>query len=123
MEAKHSLGPLVAILECRGGGISHAIFHKDSCYIKDCLDEDCVEFTVLDTPDAEVATVHFNSGASCDDGNGGTGKAYAHLFSAAPDLLEALEEVVDYQGGADSPLDDPHVMARINAAISKAKGE
>ncbi len=41
------------------------------------------------------------------------------LVSAAPDLLEALEEMVDYCNLF--PDSDCHVKAR--AAISKAKGE
>lgn len=45
------------------------------------------------------------------------------LYQAAPDLLEALKEIRDYRGGADSALEDEYVMARVDAAIAKARGE
>lgn len=38
------------------------------------------------------------------------------------DLVSALEEIVDYRGGADNALEDPYVMDRACAAIAKAKG-
>lgn len=46
----------------------------------------------------------------------------ARLIAAAPDLLEALEEIVGYTGGADSALQDEYVIARVRAAIDKARG-
>lgn len=49
--------------------------------------------------------------------------ANAHLIAAAPELLQALEEVIDYQGGADSALEDEYVVGRILSAIAKARGE
>lgn len=50
-------------------------------------------------------------------------KANAYLIAAAPDLLSCLEEIIDYSGGADSPLGDEYVMERVYSAITKAKGE
>lgn len=47
--------------------------------------------------------------------------ANAHLIAAAPDLLEALEEIVIYAGGADNALKDEYVMDRVYTAIAKAK--
>ncbi len=47
----------------------------------------------------------------------------ARLIAAAPDLLETLEEIVSYEGGADSALHDEYVMERVHAAIAKAKGK
>jgi hypothetical protein len=49
-------------------------------------------------------------------------EAYAKLFAAAPDLLEALDEILNYRGGADSALEDEYVMARAHVAIAKATG-
>lgn len=46
----------------------------------------------------------------------------ARLIAAAPDLLGALEEIVGYAGGAETALDDEHVMERFHAAIAMAKG-
>lgn len=48
--------------------------------------------------------------------------ANAHLIASAPELLEALEEILDYRGGATNALLDPYVMERAQAAIAKAKG-
>ena len=45
----------------------------------------------------------------------------AHLIAAAPDLLEVLEEIVSYAGGANNALEDEYVMARVDEAIQKAK--
>ena len=45
------------------------------------------------------------------------------LQRAAPDLLAALKEIVEYSGGANSPIEDPYVMERVSAAIRKAEGE
>ena len=47
----------------------------------------------------------------------------ARLIAAAPDLLEALEEITNYSGGAESAVDDEYVMARVHSAIDKAKGD
>lgn len=38
-------------------------------------------------------------------------------------LLSAIEEIVDYRGGANSALEDEYVMERVNAAIAAAKKE
>ena len=37
------------------------------------------------------------------------------------DLLSALEEIVDYRGGAANALEDEYVMERVNAAVAKAR--
>lgn len=47
----------------------------------------------------------------------------AHLLAASKELYEALSEIVHYEGGADSPIEDPYVMDRANAALAKARGE
>lgn len=49
--------------------------------------------------------------------------ANARLMAAAPDLLDVLQEIVDYRGGADSALHDEYVMERVHAAIAKAEGQ
>jgi len=57
------------------------------------------------------------------DGGEAEALANARLIAAAPELLSALEEILNYVGGADSALDDEYVMERANAAIAKARGE
>lgn len=47
----------------------------------------------------------------------------ARLFSAAPEMFEALQDILDYSGGAASALEDEYVMERARAALSKATGE
>ena len=49
--------------------------------------------------------------------------ANAHLIAAAPELYEALDELTNYSGGASNALEDPYVMERVEAALSKARGE
>lgn len=49
--------------------------------------------------------------------------ANARLIAAAPDLIEALQDILEYSGGAASALDDEYVMDRARAALSKALGE
>lgn len=77
----------------------------------------------------------------CHVGNGPAGPANAHLIASAPELYEALERArLDYvnmlenardriieRGGCCDPVDvmergDP-ALRRIDAALSKAKGE
>ena len=53
---------------------------------------------------------------------GDNGEANARLIAAAPELLEALQEIVDYSGGAQNALEDEYVMDRVCAAIAKATG-
>jgi hypothetical protein len=38
-------------------------------------------------------------------------------------LKDALEELLDYRGGADSPFEDEYVMERVHVALAKARGE
>ena len=44
----------------------------------------------------------------------------ARLIAAAPDMLEALEDLLNYVGGWDAPADHP--CGRARAAIAKARG-
>ena len=50
-------------------------------------------------------------------------EADAHLIAAAPELYEALDEIINYFGGADHALDDPYVMKRVRVSLAKARGE
>jgi len=43
-------------------------------------------------------------------------------LDAADALAASLSEILDYRGGADSALEDEHVMDRARAAIAKATG-
>ncbi len=47
----------------------------------------------------------------------------ARLIAAAPRILDVLQEILDYRGGADSALDDEYVMDRARAAIAQATGD
>jgi len=47
----------------------------------------------------------------------------AWLLAAAPELMEALEDVLNYDGGADSALEDEYVMERAQESLAKARGE
>lgn len=51
---------------------------------------------------------------------GGDEHPDARLIAASPCLLAALQEIVEYNGGADSALHDEYVMERVRAAIAKA---
>lgn len=44
----------------------------------------------------------------------------ANLIAAAPDMLEALQGLLEYTGGSDSPFDHPIQVAR--RAVAKAAG-
>ena len=56
----------------------------------------------------------------CAYGSGPEVIANAHLIAAAPDLLEALQMVLDYLNTGDMrPLD----LRKASAAITKARGE
>ena len=60
----------------------------------------------------------------CSDGVGGADGALAnaHLIAAAPELLEALKEIVDAADGAGWEQLDPS-FKKARAAIAKAIGE
>lgn len=49
--------------------------------------------------------------------------ANARLIAAAPCLYDALDDLLNYSGGADSALDDEYVVERARAALAKARGE
>lgn len=49
-------------------------------------------------------------------------EANARLIAAAPDLLDALNEILAYSGGANSALEDIYVMERARDALAKAEG-
>lgn len=42
---------------------------------------------------------------------------------AAEELIAALEDILNYTGGAEGPLNDDYVVDRARAAIEKAKRE
>lgn len=47
----------------------------------------------------------------------------ARLISAAPDMAEALADLLDYRGGAEHGLADEYVVERARAALAKARGQ
>ena len=57
-----------------------------------------------------------------DDAGASQGTANARLIAAAPEMFEALQDILEYSGGAASALDDEYVMDRARAALSKATG-
>jgi hypothetical protein len=76
-----------------------------------------------------IAHVHFSNGISkiSDGGNdcppAEEAKANGFLIAAAPELYAAIDEIVNYSGGADRAIDDPYVMERAHLALAKARGE
>lgn len=44
------------------------------------------------------------------------------LFERRDQLAEVLHEILNYEGGADSPLDDPYVMQRAQEALAETHG-
>jgi hypothetical protein len=46
-----------------------------------------------------------------------------NLGDAAEELIAALEDILNYTGGAEGPLNDDYVVDRAKAAIEKAKRE
>ena len=59
-----------------------------------------------------------------DTGPSNEGAANAHLIAAAPDLLEALEEVVrKFDVAPDAVKNVPLGIMKARAAIAKARGE
>lgn len=97
-EAQHTPGPWM-VTERNTGERSALLVSKD----------DCMNFGAI----AEVYPWN----------PGGDPQANAHLIAAAPDLYEALHEILNYIGGADGPLLDSYVMDRAEAALAKARGE
>ncbi len=45
------------------------------------------------------------------------------LIAAAPLLYDALDEIINYCGGADNGLDDEYVVERALAALRSARGD
>lgn len=76
-----------------------------------------------DAKDETTLSVHRAAGTDPWEAN-------ARLIAAAPELLEALTEMViamrryegDVDGGADVPPKHREMMSRANTAIAKAKG-
>lgn len=50
-------------------------------------------------------------------------RASAQLLKSAPDLLEALQDCVEFHGDAEDPDDDWAHIRRARAAIAKALGQ
>lgn len=69
--------------------------------------------------DQSIGTVHTNwyAGMTPD-----STKNFALKFAASQQMFEALTEIVEYSGGADSALEDPYVMDRLRLALAKAEG-
>lgn len=106
MKAKHTSGPLLAI-DCG----NHAEW-------------EVVKF------DVEASNGHWFIAQCFGEPDDGTAKANAHLFAAAPELLEALENAMGILGRAESNASGnpewDHVGPRVaaaRAAIAKARGE
>lgn len=49
-------------------------------------------------------------------------RGIVHAVNSHAALLEALKDILDYSGYADSALDDPYVMDRARQAIAQAEG-
>lgn len=56
----------------------------------------------------------------CSEGTEEEQEANARLHAASKDLLAALQEILNYDGGADNALEDEYVMERADAAIARA---
>ena len=54
-----------------------------------------------------------------------SGEIYANgaLIAGARQLLDSLEEILNYRGGADSALNDEYVMQRAHEAVRAARGQ
>lgn len=65
-----------------------------------------------------VAHVNRPESAKADDD-----KRYARLFCAAPDLLEALESLVEHTDGISLPVTAHMMRNRARDAIDRARGE
>ncbi len=53
----------------------------------------------------------------------GTPAPACPLTASAPSLLAALEDILEYDGGADNALQDRYVMERAHDAVALARGE
>jgi len=80
--------------------------------------DDTVRFVYADQPNGERYIV---AKVFADDE--GDFASTARLLAAAPDLLRALREIVDYDEGSNNPEDYGYeVLQRCKAAIAKAEG-
>lgn len=61
--------------------------------------------------------------ACMDSADGASAEANAHLIAAAPELYEALELVIGTLSFDREDDFNKEVLRRINAALSKARGE
>jgi hypothetical protein len=82
---------------------------------------------VFDTPSGKIVGIGTEDGTGVTDRGFGVwgmdseeAAATAALIAAAPDLFEALSEILSYSGGAANALEDPYVMERAHAALSKS---
>jgi len=71
-----------------------------------------------DGPCPNIFIESTKGGSVCKIANNSYAEANAHLIAAAPELLEALEAVIDYAPHEEFPF-----TAQVKAAIRKAKGE
>ena len=62
---------------------------------------------------AGIGVLRVQIGANPDD---------ARCAAAAPALLAALKEILEYAGGQETALDDDYVMERVRAAIAASNG-
>jgi len=58
-----------------------------------------------------------------DDNGEADSELIVRAVNAHEALLDAIEELLDYRGGADSPFEDEYVMERVEAALKLARGE
>ena len=82
------------------------------------------EFDIVDDQDVTVATVPYTAETGDEPLDTAEGRR-AVLLSAAPELLNALELLVEACEGstvAFAPFGESAVMGQARAAISKAKG-
>lgn len=101
--SKHTPGPWVVNDFCTEGGADTAVWTShDPHFAK------------------SICECHFNTMREIERGETGChqleAEANAKLIAAAPDLLEALREIVSNWDG------EPEDMAAANAAIAKANG-
>ena len=80
------------------------------------LEKDAWGSSVILSGDYPIAKTIRASEGCYQDANG-------HLLRSSRELYEALDEILNYTGGADNALEDEYVMERAFAALSAARGE